>query len=218
MNLDQDLGRLSDQAYARLTGDVLDGRLEPGSFVQEAELVRDFGMSRTPIREALRRLEGDGLIAMVPQRGYKVVELTTDEISDTYEVRGVLEALAAKLAATKSSRMDIARLEDLWDDMADAWERGSDYELAELNGAFHDAIAQASHNSYLESDLERIRKTVQRYRPATLHHQGRRKEAHEEHRAMLDAIVAGDSENAAELALRHVERAGDFRLTQAGQE
>lgn len=211
-----EIGRLSDRAYARLREAILDGSLTPGSVIQEADLVRRLNMSRTPVREALRRLEADSLVETIPQRGYLVIELTRDEIVDVYAVREVLEALAARLAAKNRTRVDLAQLEELWDAMTVALNRLDDTQLAKLNGDFHDAVAHASRNSYLEAALARARTAFQRYRPAALTDQQRRREAHREHRALLDAIAAGDSALAATLASQHVAEAAELRLFRQG--
>jgi DNA-binding GntR family transcriptional regulator len=198
-------------AYDRIREMILDAKLPQGSMLTEAELVRELEMSRTPVREALHRLELERYLGSVPGIGYIVSELGEHDMINAYKVRAVLEGLAAESAATSVTRIDLARLEDLYDAMTEARERGDDPELARLNGDFHQAIASASGNSYAQAMLEDIRDVFERFRATALAEPRRREEAHAEHGELIAALKARDSERAKRLAVEHVNRALDVR-------
>lgn len=202
---------LGDQAYEQLKRMVFEHELPPGSRVSEAQLTRQLGMSRTPVREALFRLESEGLLAAAPGRGFLVAELTVDHLVDIYRVRAVLEGLAAEDAARRATRVDIARLEDSYDAMSDANADGRDADLARMNSEFHALIAEISGNTYLQAMLDDIREVFEWFRTTALNVPGRRETAHDEHGRMIEALRAGDADAARELAQRHVHRALDTR-------
>jgi DNA-binding GntR family transcriptional regulator len=203
--------RRGAEAYERIREMILDAQLPQGSMLTEAGLVRELEMSRTPVREALHRLELEHYLGSVPGIGYIVAELGEHDMINAYKVRAVLEGLAAESAAISANRMDLARLEDLYDAMAEAWERGDDAELARLNGDFHRAIASASNNSYAEGMLDDIRDVFERFRATALAAPRRREEAHAEHGELIAALKARDGERAKKLAIEHVHRALEVR-------
>ncbi len=203
-------GLRSSEAYDSIRTLILEGQLPQGSVVSEANLVRRLDMSRTPVREALRRLQAESYIWPVPGGGYAIPELNEEDLSNLYTVRAALEGLAAEHAAVRLTRTDVARLEELYDLMEEA--RGRDEDLARLNGEFHNAIAQASGNSYLQAMLSQIRDAFERFRMTALGQPGRREEAHAEHGDMISALRARDAQGARDLATAHVHRALELRL------
>lgn len=203
---------LGEEAYERIRQMVMAGVIPSRTLIREAQLARELGMSRTPVREALRRLQAEGFVSAIPQRGYVVREVERDDLVNVYQVRAVLEGLAARLAAARATRADLARLEDLYDAMEAARARGDDDALVQLNSQFHDTVATASGNQYLQSMLTNIREVFERYRPAALIRPGRRNEAHVEHRELLRALRDRQGDRAAHLAAEHVRRALEVRL------
>jgi DNA-binding GntR family transcriptional regulator len=197
---------------------TLGAEILPGTVITEAELVRRVGMSRTPVREALRRLEGEGYLRALPGRGYVVIELSEQDMINVYRVRASLEGLAAQLAAGLVTRLDLARLEDLYDAMADAVRRDDDDELAQLNSQFHGAIAEASGNAYLRTMLDNIHDVFERFRMTALAQPGRRSDAHGEHGELIAALREHDAELAREIAEGHVHRALKLRRSMAKQD
>lgn len=187
---------------------IFEHELPPGTRIGEAQLTREFGMSRTPVREALARLESEGLLVAGPGRGFLVAELTSADLVDIYRVRAVLEGLAAEEAAHRATRVDIARLEDLYDAMTEASGKpGQDQQLAGLNSEFHAVIAEVSGNAYLQSMLDDIREVFELFRTTALTVPGRRDTAHDEHGRMIEALRRGDADEARQLAQGHVNRA-----------
>ncbi len=210
--LDRLLVRLGDQAYARIRQMISDGWIPTRTVVRESYLARQLGVSRTPVREALQRLVAEGYLSAIPQGGYFVVQLSIGDLEDVYEVRGVLEGLAARRAADHATRTDLAQLEDLYEAMEGARARGDDAQLARLNSQFHATVARGGGNAYLQSMLGEIREIFERFRPAALTHPGRREAAHAEHRGLLEALRARDVDGAERLAQQHVRGALAVRL------
>ncbi len=203
---------LADGAYSEVRQMIMHGTLGPSTIVRETELARRLGMSRTPVREALLRLQTEGLISSVAHGGYVVIEVSPCDLVNVYEVRSVLEGLAARLAASRASRTDHAELEELVEQMQIAIAHSDDAELAKLNSRFHEAIANASQNSMLLSMLGNIRSIFEHFRLAALVYPGRRDEAHNEHREMICLLKARDSDGAERIAREHVKRALAVRV------
>lgn len=202
--------------YEQLKADVLAGRLAPGQRLSEASLSREYGMSRSPIREATIRLEHDGLIE---RQGMivRVRERTFDEIIDIYRVRVHLEGAIAADAATRSQELDLVRLQSAVD--AESRVRTADpQEVVGANRAFHDALAAAAHNVTLADLQQRLTEQVATMPSTTLNSPGRWGEAHEEHEQICQAVRDRDQSAARSLAEQHMGRARDIRLALYGQE
>lgn len=196
-----------DEAYEKVKEMILDQEAAGGSTITEAKLTRELGMSRTPVREALARLATEGFLQPASGRGYVIVKLTAQDLINVYLVRAELEGLAAAEAAKRIRRVDLARLEDLYDEMTVARDEGRDKDLALLNSNFHSTIAEISGNTYLKAMLDDIRNIFDRYRPTALTVPGRRNDAHEEHGQMIEALRRQDGKGARKLAEDHVRRA-----------
>jgi DNA-binding GntR family transcriptional regulator len=205
--------RLGDVVYRRTRQLIIDGTLAARTFVRETDLARQFGVSRTPLREALRQLQAEGLLTPVERGGYVVSDLGPGQLSDAYAVRGVLDGLAAELAAAKRRRVDLAVLADLLDELDAALNREDDAELSRLNRLFHDSIASVSRNEFLQPSLANIRDLFDSFRTEAVRDPVRRAAAHAEHHALYEAIQAQDAEGAARLARQHVSSALEFRLS-----
>lgn len=201
----------SDQAYQEIRALIFEGELAAGSSVTEAALVRRLGMSRTPIREALAKLAAEGHLVAASGRGFVVVEIGAEDLIDIYAVRARLEGLAAEEAAERLTRVDLARLEDLYDAMEKARAGGDDERLAKLNNEFHLVVAEASGNAYLQAMLADIHEVFDRFRTTALALPGRRDDAHAEHGELIAALRARDRRKARELGEAHVARALEAR-------
>ncbi len=145
-----------DRAYAELKRRIVGGDYAQGTHLKEEALAEDLGVSRTPVREALRRLSAEGLVVFVQNQGVRVASWGTDDVVQTYEIRALLESKAAELAATELSLGDLARLRELDQEMRRQWRlSGKDAidRIAELNGEFHRTIVAAAGNDKLERTL-----------------------------------------------------------------
>jgi DNA-binding GntR family transcriptional regulator len=196
--------------YHQLLEEVLQGRLLPGEVLVETQLGKRFGVSRTPIREALRMLEQDGVLERV-NRGMRVRPTSPEEVLEIYGVRTILEAAAARDAASRRSDYDLATLDRLFGTMAEA-KGATPMELAGINRSFHRAIWEAAGNRTLLDLLERLAVHLRRYPATTYQRPGRWEEALDEHRQLLEAIREKDPDRAARLAERHMQASRDVRI------
>jgi DNA-binding GntR family transcriptional regulator len=197
--------------YETLLREILRGELLPGEALTELSLAERLAVSRTPIREALTRLEQDGLLKRT-SRGMVLRERSPEEILDIYEVRILLEADAARSAAERRLPLDVITLKRIAGEL-EAMGAGDDPDaVAEASRGFHRAVWQAAHNEPILDLLQRIHRHLVRYPAATLSYPGRREAALSEHRLLIAAIEARDGEKAAQESTRHFTAARDIRL------
>lgn len=201
---------MAEELYEALRNEIIDGHMKPNERVVEEAIAARSGVSRTPVREALHRLEIDGLVR-TSAHGTTVVEFTAEELAETCAVRDVLEALAAERAASFRTELDVAMLEELTRDFEKAV-GGDVNRVIELNHAFHDAVWEASRNTYLVRELECVRALIERRDCTTLEDEDRQREAVAEHRQILEAIGGGDSDAARAATLNHFRHASARRI------
>ncbi|MQA97564.1 MAG: FCD domain-containing protein, partial [Streptosporangiales bacterium] len=197
-------------AYVRISDEIHDGTLRPGAPLVETILAKRLGMSRTPVRDALNRLEQDGLVERY-DRGLRVRRRSPEEILEIYEIRVVLEAMAARGAAERRTALDLVRLEQAQRRMGELAD-DDPVERVQLNRAFHRALWRAGHNTTLADMLARLSSHIYRYSSTTLQQEGRWDEANREHEALIEAIRDRDPDRAAEIAAAHLSTARDLRL------
>lgn len=206
------LERSADIIRETLREAILDSQLTPGTRLREEELARYFGVSRTPVREALQVLRTEGIVEFVPNQGARVVTLTTDDILALYLVREVLEGLAARLASTRMRADQRQQLIEILREMEDATALNDPDEIAGLNLKFHAQLRQAASNPYLNRFLEQVEHAVRRFGQTTFSYPGRIETSMEEHRQISEAVLAGDPARAEELAIEHMRTARKLRL------
>jgi DNA-binding GntR family transcriptional regulator len=196
-------------AYRRLLDSIRSGALPPGTRLRETELADRLGISRTPVREAIRQLEADGLVVHLPRQGAAIRSLDHAEVIELYEMRAVLEGTAASLTARVASAVDLAELADLNAELAAA---GSGLQAQELNRQFHRTLLESARNRFLVKAMNALQKTLLILGPTTLADPDRAAAAVAEHAAVLKALTAHDPA-AAEAAMKaHVESALSARL------
>jgi DNA-binding GntR family transcriptional regulator len=191
---------------------ILDGTLQPSSWLRESELARELGVSRTPVREALQRLSAESLVTITARQGATVSRMTVEDILEVYVVRENLEGLAARLAARHRSQQQLDRLEVILSRMVRATPEGRSADLADLNLSFHKVIREAAANHYLDHFLAQVEFAVRRFGRTTFEIPGRAEEAIEEHRRIVEALRAGDAQEAERLATEHMRRARELRI------
>ena len=196
--------------HAILGGAILAGKFSGGERVREEEVAELLGVSRTPVREALRRLQSQGLLEPRAGRGLCVVALGPQQVLELYEMREVLEGAAARLAARHASASEVSLLENLLDACSMAEEDPD--RLASVNRLLHHAIYDASHNRYLLSALRGVYDSMALLGATTFTVAGRSKLANQEHRVIIQAIARRNAEAAEKAARLHIERAKDTRL------
>lgn len=203
-------GSLAQRVYDELLHAINDGRFRPGMRVLEDDVAEWLQVSRTPVREALRRLQSEDVLARSTQ-GLVVLEIGEDELFELYDLRETLEATAAQWAARNANTDDrrllarVLKQESNCRDDAPA-------DLAAINRDFHRAVARAAHNRFLYKTLNSLQDAFLRLRSSTLSLPGRAKQALDEHRDIVSAIERGDPVAAAKAARRHIRRARRDRL------
>lgn len=210
----QPAGSLAAQAYASLRGAIEAGELRPGMRLREEDLAVRMQMSRTPVREAVRRLEAEGFFAR-ESRTLVVASLDHQAVSELYAMREVLEGTAAAFAARHASDSEIVGLRDLLAIEADLLARPQ--ELARHNERFHSALYGAAHNRYLLKTLNALRDARALLGPSTLLDPVRAAQAHAEHEALVTAIEAHRPAEADEAARLHIRAARRERLRRLGR-
>ena len=203
---------LGESAYEELRGWIAEGTIRPGSSLREVDLARKLKTSRTPVREALRRLQAEGLIQRDPRGGYVMFEFTREDLAMVYDVREALEALAVRLAAKNRTRAHLGRMADTLEAIDEAVLREDDALIETLASAFHQTIAEASGNFYLRDILSNVRGVMVRYRPRTRPYTVREKDMQEQHYAMLAALTRQDADEGERLVRAHIEHALHLRL------
>jgi DNA-binding GntR family transcriptional regulator len=191
---------LADKAYHEIRGLIVALELAPGAVIDERELIERLEIGRTPVREALRRLSHEGLVEVYPRRGMFVTGVDVRELARLSEVREVLEPEAARLAAERATDVDRAELAALLAEL----DAGSS-ELMDLDERIHRAVYRAAHNDLLEATLEQYYVLALRIWSIALDRAHELEEAVEAHRALLEAIQAGDGDRAADTMRAHVQ-------------
>lgn len=204
-------GNTTDAITNAMREAILDGVLGPSTWLREDELAAAFAVSRTPVREALRRLADEGLAVKTVYHGTVVAPLSFEDVLALYVVRIDLEGLAARLAATSRPAGLVERLEDIHRQMGKLAETGDATGLASANLEFHRLLRRAAANSYLERFLTQVEHAVRRV-PSSFTAQDRHSEALAEHAAIIDAVRTGDADAAEAAAKHHMRRAREVRL------
>lgn len=202
---------LADQVFSRLENDIILGVYQRGEILTELKLVEQLGVSRTPIREALRRLEQERLIED-SGKGSVVLGITVDDLVDIMNIREHIEALASRYATmniTESGLNELAHIMDL----QDFYYSKRDYEhLRQVDDNFHDLICALSKRTVISDTLMPLHRKTCRYRKASMENERRLVRMVEEHRAIYDAIKEGNADLAERLTAQHIENAKNNML------
>lgn len=206
---------MKDRAYEHIKSLILDGTYQPGMFISDRDLTAQLGMSKTPIRAALERLEEQGFVTIAPQRGVIVKELNPREIADHYDFRMAIESWVARSMAGHLTASQIAALEA---NLASQHAQ-TEGEILNLRGftaadaEFHHIITEATGNAEFERAMQRQWDRLQRLVESIAHKDPTvPRKSCAEHQAIFDAMVAGDGDLAAELAVQHLEHGKKFML------
>ncbi|MBQ9376297.1 MAG: GntR family transcriptional regulator [Schwartzia sp.] len=183
------------------------GVLQPGERLMEIQLAEELGVSRTPVREAIRKLELEGYVIMMPRRGTYVSDLSIRDINEVFEIRTSLESLATGLAAERATEEELERLQRLLVQIGAYIEHGDMEKIVETDTEFHDLLYQVSRNKRLIGIISNLREQLTRFRKTSMSFPGRLKETLGEHREIVEAIAQGDVQAAQQAAERHMEKA-----------
>ena len=200
----------ADLVYESLRDAISDGRIAAGERVREEEVARNLGVSRTPVREALQRLQQRGLLSFGPTRGLVVAQLSHEQVVELYAMREILEGSAARFAAQHATPEEIAVLHQLQDQLRAA--EGDDLLHRNLDRRFHQAIYEAAHNRYLMQMLDSMLDSFALLHSTTLRWPHRQRNSNEERQRIIAAIEKHDANRAEEAARDHILQAQRTRF------
>ncbi|MDJ0969130.1 MAG: GntR family transcriptional regulator [Kiloniellales bacterium] len=203
---------LHHEVVGRLRGMILQGELQAGERIPERELCDRFGISRTPLREALKVLATEGLIDLLPNRGAAVSRISAEGLREAFQVMGALEALGGELACARITDTEIAAIRQLHERMVGHYRAGRLNDYFALNQKIHEAILAAAENRMLTELYGRLRGQVQRARFAANLSETRWRQAVAEHEEMMVALDARDAEKLGKLLKRHLSNKFDTLL------
>jgi len=204
LNMDQYLP-LRDVVFQTLRKAILTGELKPGERLMEIHLADKLGVSRTPIREAIHKLELEGLVTMLPRRGAMVSQISESGLKDVLEVRRSLDALCAELASVRITEEGKKALKEAYEAFNEAVATEDATIMAKADVAFHDIIIKATANERLITIISNLGEQMYRYRFEYIKEETKREDIMREHKALVDSIVSGDADAAREAARVHID-------------
>ena len=196
---------LRDVVFNTLRKAILTGQLKPGERLMEVHLANRLGVSRTPIREAIRKLELEGLVIMIPRRGAEVARITEKSLRDVLEVRRALDALSVELACDRITQKDINRLLEACTAFERAVREGDASVIASADVALHDIIVEAAGNARLQQLVNNLSEQMYRFRFVYIKEESQHDNLIAEHREIYEGIVSRDKERAAAAARLHID-------------
>lgn len=199
----------AEYVYQHLRRAIRDGRFQQGDRIREDNIAKSLGVSRTPVREALRRLQARGLVGFGSGGGLGIVELSRVHVLELYAMRELLEGAAAHLAAQHATSTEVGYMRHVLDQFRGTRDA---QQLASIDRTFHRAIGDAAHNRYMVQSLNDLSEAMTLLRGTTFSFPGRRETADIQHRAILDAIEKGDPEAAEREARAHVRMTQSLRM------
>ena len=184
---------------------IRDGILPPGERLMEIPLAEELGVSRTPIREAIRILEQEGLIVMIPRRGTYVADMSLKDVTEVFELHSILEELAAELAAERITNEEIEALEQHLVEIGNYMNENNLDKVVQADILFHEILYKASRNDRLVEMINNLREQTLRFRTLSMSQTGRLAKTWDEHRQLVEAISDRDVERARQIARIHME-------------
>lgn len=205
--IENDNNSLRAKVFSRIQNDILNGVYQPGDSLTEKKLCEELGVSRTPVREAIRQLELEELVQSTPNKGAVVTGVTSKDIEEIYIIRMMIEGLAARWATEHITPKEIQELKDALD-LEEFYTMKKDAEhILKFDSRFHDILFKASKSKPLMHMLGTFHHYVQRARNASFESPDRAKKVLDEHKAILDAVVKGDADRAEKVTKEHVKNA-----------
>lgn len=196
---------LRDVVFNTLRQAILRGELKPGERLMEIQLANKLGVSRTPVREAIRKLELEGLVLMIPRKGAEVADISEKSLRDVLEVRKALEELAARLACDKIRKAQLTKLRRAAEDFRKILKSNDITQIAEADVCFHDIIYEATENQKLIQLLNNLREQMYRYRIEYLKHREVYQQLLQEHEEIILRIGNKEKEEAVEVVCKHID-------------
>lgn len=205
VNMDDEFLPLRDVVFNNLRQAILTGELKPGERLMEIHLANKLGVSRTPIREAIRKLELEGLVIMIPRRGAEVAQITEKSMNDVLEVRESLDALCVELACDRITDQGLEALKAAKETFEQCVKTKDNRKIAQADIAFHDIIVQATGNQRLIQLVNNLAEQMYRYRFEYIKDSSQHATLIEEHSHIYQSLLAKDKEAAAAAARTHIE-------------
>ena len=209
---------LREMVYEELKMQILKGSIIPGTRMMEVELAEEMGVSRTPIREAIRKLEKEGLVTIEPRRGAYASMISTEDMVEILEVRQDLEGLAAYFAASRMSDEQMAELKEVSNNYNEAVKRGKMEDMIKYDTRFHHIIVESCRNKILVQMIEQLQELVLRFRYIYYDNFRRAENMPEEHEAIMAAISEGDADKARAAADIHIDRLKELVMKEGVQQ
>jgi DNA-binding GntR family transcriptional regulator len=208
---------LREIVYEELKRQIMVGEIAPGTRMMEVDLADEMGVSRTPVREAIRKLEKEGLVTIEPRRGAYASDISAKDMVDVLEVRQDLEGMAAGLAAQKITEEDILQLKDMTRRYKEAVEAGDIEEIIKQDEDFHKFIVGLSDNKTLIKMVSQVQELALRFRYIYYDDFSRFKNQPLEHQEIVEAIMSGDANSARRFAEVHISKLKDFVKSEEGK-
>ncbi len=205
---------LGQDVFEYLKNAIIDQTIEPGSRLVESKIADMLGISRTPLREALHKLEREDWIEKNPSGGFQVVTLTKDDIEETFGIRSVLEAYAARIAAENHTEKDLIPLEKKMAEYQNGLGKKSDVNLQKINTEFHDLLYALSKSPKLIKMINQLRSQISRFRQIILKQEAYAVESNEDHIKMMAAIRNRDAKMVEQLVRDHIIKGKNAVLSQ----
>lgn len=204
---------LSAQVFDTMEASILNGSIQPGENLIELKLSAEMGVSRTPVREAIRMLEQKGLVQIIPNKGAIVLGISEKDLEDIYTIRMYIEGLGSRWAAANISDAQIRELTEIVDLQEFYSHKQSTDQINDLDSKFHEKIFEYSNSRTLQHTLSDLHHMIRRYRQLSFNTTGRADKAIEEHRQILEALVNHDQDAAERLTVQHIRNAKDNLLS-----
>lgn len=218
LNSNEDFLPLRDVVFDTLRQAILTGQLQPGERLMEIHLAEKLGVSRTPIREAIRKLELEGLVTMIPRRGAEVAQITEKNLKDVLEVRRALDALCAELACDRITNEEKSKLKEACNAFEKATRTKDARVIAQADVALHDIIVEATGNERLVQLIHNLSQQMYRYRFEYIKDESQHDILVKEHRVIYESIINNDKETAAKAAKLHIDNQEASILRQIREE
>lgn len=199
---------LADKVFEKLEGDILEGRYHQGDIITETALSNEFQVSRTPIREAIRRLEQENLVTE-SGKGITILGISEKDLSDIYDIRMKIEGLASRWAAENITQSQLEELSEILDLQEFYTSKNNALNLKNVDSSFHDIIYRCSNSAPLMDILATLHRKIQIQRKSSLENHSRAKEAVMEHREIYEALLKHDADLAEKLTVKHIKNAKD---------
>ncbi|MDD4495543.1 MAG: GntR family transcriptional regulator [Eubacteriales bacterium] len=198
---------LGSKVFEILRNDILDGKYKPGESITEIKLSNELGVSRTPIREALRQLELEGLVCTIPNRGTVVKGISNQDVKDIYKIRMLVEGIASRRATENITPDELNELREAVELEEFYTSRNDIAQLTKQDTKFHDILFRSSKSWPLTHMLSTFHQYLQKTRNTSMSIPGRAEKTWQEHKAILQAIESGDADMAEQLTTQHIKNA-----------